>query len=98
MTSGRGLDVHHDCAQLHRNGPEAAAAYRRDAPVRHHQRHVNLQGPTTTTWDKMMVSILAIIAGVEDINLLSSQQFKAKSNTQGPVVEPARERHQRSSS
>jgi manganese-dependent inorganic pyrophosphatase len=40
---------------------------------------LNLQGPTTTTWDKMMVSILAIIAGVEDINLLSSQQFKAKS-------------------
>ncbi len=30
-------------------------------------------------WDKMMVSILAIIAGVEDINLLASQQFKAKS-------------------
>jgi manganese-dependent inorganic pyrophosphatase len=40
---------------------------------------LNLQGPTTTRWDKMMVSILAVIAGVDDINLLSSQQFKAKS-------------------
>ena len=40
---------------------------------------LNLQGPTTTQWDKMMVAILAIIAGVDDVNLLSSQQFKAKS-------------------
>jgi len=40
---------------------------------------LNLMGPTTTQWDKMMVAILAIIAGVEDINLLASQQFKAKS-------------------
>jgi manganese-dependent inorganic pyrophosphatase len=40
---------------------------------------LNLQGPTTTSFDKMMVVILAVIAGVEDINLLASQQFKAKS-------------------
>jgi manganese-dependent inorganic pyrophosphatase len=40
---------------------------------------LNLQGPTTTNFDRSMVSILAILAGVEDINLLSSQQFKAKS-------------------
>jgi manganese-dependent inorganic pyrophosphatase len=40
---------------------------------------LNLQGPTTTSFDKMMVAILAVIAGVQDINLLASQQFKAKS-------------------
>lgn len=40
---------------------------------------LNLCGPTTTQWDKMMVAILAIIAGVEDINLLATEQFKAKS-------------------
>ena len=40
---------------------------------------LNLQGPTTTHWDKMMVAILAIVAGVDDINLLASEQFKAKS-------------------
>lgn len=40
---------------------------------------LNLMGPTTTQWDRMMVAILAIIAGVDNINLLASQQFKAKS-------------------
>jgi manganese-dependent inorganic pyrophosphatase len=40
---------------------------------------LNLMGPTTTQWDRMMVAILAIIAGVDDINTLASQQFKAKS-------------------
>jgi inorganic pyrophosphatase/exopolyphosphatase len=40
---------------------------------------LNLCGPTTTQWDKMMVAILAIIAGVEDINELATEQFKAKS-------------------
>ena len=40
---------------------------------------LNLQGPTTTYWDKTMVAVLAIIAGVDDINLLASKQFKAKS-------------------
>mmetsp|Transcript_71838 Transcript_71838/g.135536 ORF Transcript_71838/g.135536 Transcript_71838/m.135536 type:complete len:445 (-) Transcript_71838:261-1595(-) len=40
---------------------------------------LNLCGPTTTQWDKMMVAILAIIAGVENINLMATEQFKAKS-------------------
>lgn len=40
---------------------------------------LNLQGPTTTEWDKLIVAVLAEIAGVEDIQFLASQQFKAKS-------------------
>lgn len=40
---------------------------------------LNLQGPTTTEWDRLMVAVLAEISGVEDIQLLASQQFKAKS-------------------
>lgn len=40
---------------------------------------LNLAGPTTTEWDKMMVAILAAISGVSDINFLAQQQFKAKS-------------------
>jgi len=40
---------------------------------------LNLQGPTTTEWDSLMVAVLAEIAEVEDIQLLASQQFKAKS-------------------
>jgi len=40
---------------------------------------LNLQGPTTTEWDRLMVAVLADIAGVDDIQLLASQQFKAKS-------------------
>ena len=40
---------------------------------------LNLQGPTTTDWDRLMVAVLADIAGVDDIQLLASQQFKAKS-------------------
>jgi len=40
---------------------------------------LNLAGPTTTTWDKMVVAILTKIAGIDDINFLASQQFKAKS-------------------
>ena len=40
---------------------------------------LNLQGPTTTEWDKLMVAVLADVAGVDDIQLLASQQFKAKS-------------------
>lgn len=40
---------------------------------------LNLQGPTTTEWDRLMVAVLAEIAGVDDIQLLASQQFKAKS-------------------
>jgi inorganic pyrophosphatase/exopolyphosphatase len=40
---------------------------------------LNLQGPTTTEWDRMMVAVLADLSGVEDIEDLASQQFKAKS-------------------
>lgn len=40
---------------------------------------LNLLGPTTTDWDRLMVAVLAEIAGVNDIQLLASQQFKAKS-------------------
>ncbi len=41
---------------------------------------LNLMGPTTTEWDRSMVSILAEIAGVTDIQELASKQFKAKSS------------------
>ena len=44
---------------------------------------LNLQGPTTTEWDRLMVAILADIAGVVDVQLLASQQFKAKSSELG---------------
>ena len=40
---------------------------------------LNLLGPTTTEWDRLMVAVLADIAGVNDIQLLASRQFKAKS-------------------
>mmetsp|Transcript_11321 Transcript_11321/g.21192 ORF Transcript_11321/g.21192 Transcript_11321/m.21192 type:complete len:468 (-) Transcript_11321:99-1502(-) len=40
---------------------------------------LNLQGPTTTEWDRLMVAVLAEISGVSDIQLLAQQQFKAKS-------------------
>ncbi len=40
---------------------------------------LNLQGPTTTDWDRMIVAVLNEIAEVEDIQHLASQQFKAKS-------------------
>mmetsp|Transcript_15435 Transcript_15435/g.33429 ORF Transcript_15435/g.33429 Transcript_15435/m.33429 type:complete len:473 (+) Transcript_15435:63-1481(+) len=40
---------------------------------------LNLQGPTTTEWDRLMVAVLAEIAQVDDIQFLASQQFKAKS-------------------
>lgn len=41
---------------------------------------LNLQGPTTTEWDKLMVSVLVQIAGVTDVQQLASDQFKAKSS------------------
>lgn len=41
---------------------------------------LNLQGPTTTEWDRLMVAILVQLAGVEDVQMLASQQFKAKSH------------------
>jgi len=40
---------------------------------------LNLLGPTTTDWDRLMVAVLADIAEVDDIQLLASRQFKAKS-------------------
>ena len=47
--------------------------------MRHHQRHAEPAGPDDNDLGQDDGAILAIIAGVEDINLLSSQQFKAKS-------------------
>jgi len=48
---------------------------------------LNLQGPTTTEWDKLMVTVLVEIADVpdngsvkKDVQFLASQQFKAKSS------------------
>lgn len=41
---------------------------------------LNLQGPTTTEWDRLMVAILVELAGVADVQELASQQFKAKSH------------------
>ena len=40
---------------------------------------LNLLGPTTTKYDKMMVAILCEICHVTDINALAQKQFKAKS-------------------
>jgi hypothetical protein len=40
---------------------------------------LNLMGPTTTEWDKMMVAILCEITGITDIEGLAKAQFKAKS-------------------
>ena len=40
---------------------------------------LNLQGPTTTEWDRLMATVLTDIAGVGDVQKLASDQFKAKS-------------------
>ena len=40
---------------------------------------LNLQSPTTTDWDKLIVTILAELAEIEDINDLAKRQFHAKS-------------------
>ena len=40
---------------------------------------LNLLGPTTTEWDRLMVAVLAELTELDDIQLLASQQFKAKS-------------------
>lgn len=40
---------------------------------------LNLCGPTTTDYDRQLVSILAELSGVQDIQALASEQFKAKS-------------------
>ena len=40
---------------------------------------LNLQSPTTTEWDKIMVTALADLANVDDIDALAVEQFRAKS-------------------
>jgi inorganic pyrophosphatase/exopolyphosphatase len=40
---------------------------------------LNLQSPTTTEWDRLMVAVLVELAGVADVSQLASQQFRAKS-------------------
>jgi len=40
---------------------------------------LNLLGPTTTEWDRLVVAVLADVCRVDDIQLLASRQFKAKS-------------------
>lgn len=47
---------------------------------------LNLQGPTTTEWDRLMVAMLSDIARVEDVQLLASKQFKAKSSELGMMT------------
>ena len=47
---------------------------------------LNLQGPTTTEWDRLMVAVLTDITGVEDVQLLASKQFKAKSSELGMMT------------
>ena len=40
---------------------------------------LNLNGPTTTDWDRLIVTILAELSEIEDINELAKKQFHAKS-------------------
>ena len=40
---------------------------------------LNPMGPTTTGWDRTMVALLARLTGVDDVQALASEQFKAKS-------------------
>ncbi|KAJ1452139.1 hypothetical protein M885DRAFT_527947 [Pelagophyceae sp. CCMP2097] len=40
---------------------------------------LNLRSPTTTVWDRKVVSLLVQYCGVFDVNLLCTEQFKAKS-------------------
>jgi manganese-dependent inorganic pyrophosphatase len=40
---------------------------------------LNLQGPTTTDWDRVIVSELVNFTGVSNVQALATQQFKAKS-------------------
>lgn len=42
---------------------------------------LNLRSPTTTAWDRKIVSMLVQFADVEDVNLLCAKQFKAKSRS-----------------
>ena len=40
---------------------------------------LNLRSPTTTEWDKKMVALLVQYCGVDDVNVMCAEQFKAKS-------------------
>jgi manganese-dependent inorganic pyrophosphatase len=40
---------------------------------------LNLKSPTSTDWDKLIVTVLAELAGIDDINELAKKQFHAKS-------------------
>lgn len=42
---------------------------------------LNLRSPTTTDWDRKVVTLLVQYTGVADVNLLAAQQFKAKSRS-----------------
>eukprot|EP00854_Cymbomonas_tetramitiformis_P020737 gene20737-24854_t len=42
---------------------------------------LNLRSPTTTHWDRSAVSMLVQYTGIQDVNLLCAQQFKAKSSS-----------------
>lgn len=42
---------------------------------------LNLRSPTTTDWDRKTLSMLVQYTGVEDVNLLATKQFKAKSQS-----------------
>lgn len=42
---------------------------------------LNLRSPTTTEWDRKVVSMLVQYTGEEDVNQLCAQQFKAKSHS-----------------
>ena len=41
---------------------------------------LNLRSPTTTETDKFVAVVLAKVAGVDDLNWLAQQLFRAKSN------------------
>jgi inorganic pyrophosphatase/exopolyphosphatase len=40
---------------------------------------LNLRSPTTTSWDKRMVTMLVRYTGLEDVNMYAASQFRAKS-------------------
>lgn len=41
---------------------------------------LNLRSPTTTEWDKRMVTMLVQYVGLEDVNMFAAAQFRAKSH------------------
>ena len=49
---------------------------------------LNLQGPTTTEWDRIMVAVLTDLTDTKDVQLLASKQFKAKSSELGMMTCP----------